>query len=97
MRLLGFLVKPCNLEIVRVVEELLDKEGLPDAAATIDDDELRFLGVAVFFQLADFILAPDKEVFVHNDCFSGAKIEKKHIKLKCGNIVFLGVSAPEFA
>ncbi|MCR4827739.1 MAG: hypothetical protein K5882_12445, partial [Bacteroidales bacterium] len=41
-----------------------------------NDDKLRFLGVAIFFQLADFILTPDKEVLVHNDYFSGAKIEK---------------------
>ena len=97
LRLLGFLVKSRDLEIVRVVEELLDEEGLPDAAATINDDELRLLGVAVFFQLADFILTPDKEVLVHNDCFSGAKIKKisyqTQVRKHC---FFYGFSHPSF-
>ena len=88
LRLLGFLVKSRDLEIVRVVEELLDEEGPPDAAATINDDKLRFLGVAIFFQLADFILTPDKEVLVHNDCFFGCKNRKNIISNSSAETLF---------
>ena len=41
--LAGLLVKSRNLEVVGVVKEFLDEEGLSDTPSTVHNDELRLL------------------------------------------------------
>ena len=69
LHLLGLPIQARDMKVVGVVEELVDKEGLADTAAAVHNDEFRLFRAAVFFQLANFVFATDKQVLVHDRKF----------------------------